>query len=88
MRVVEEGTRWWGTQCGHDRIGRCQEWEQEEQEEVGRGQPEVEIAERAGPGYLGLAGSCLAQHDFLCNDNLLIDHHPVVVQRVAHLAHA
>ena len=75
-----------GTQC--DQTGRCREWELGEQEEVGKGQPEVAIVEWAGPGFLGLAGFCLTQCGFLCNVGLLTVHHPVVVQRVAHSARA
>ena len=78
MRAAEEGTRQWGTRC--DRTGMCQEWEPGEQEEaVERDQPEVGIAGQAGPGFPGLAGSCHAQRDFLGDDDLLVDHHPVVV---------
>ena len=58
-----------------------------EQEEVGKGQLEVATVERAGPGSPGLAGSCLIQCGFLYDISLLIVCHPVVVQRVAHLAH-
>ena len=53
---------------------------------VGRDQPEVVIVERAGPGFPGLAGYGLIHRDSLVNDDLLVDRHPVVVQRVAHLA--
>ena len=50
----------------YDQTGRCREWEPGEQEEVvERGQPEVGIAGQVGPGFLGLAGSCHIQHDFL-----------------------
>ena len=66
-----------GTRC--DQIGRCQEWELGEQEEVERGQPEVEIAEWVGPGYPGPAGFGLIQCGFLHNVDPLIVHHPVVV---------
>ena len=55
---------------------------------VERGQPEVGIAGRAEPGFPGLAGFGHAQHGFLGGDILLVDHHPVVVQRVAHSARA
>ena len=73
----------------YDQTGRCQEWEPGEQEEaVERDQPEVGTAERAGPGFLGLAGSCHAQRSFLDGGDLLVDCHPVVVRRVAHLAYA
>ena len=76
-----------GTRC--DRTGRCQEWEPGEQEEVvERGQPEIGAAGQAGPGSPGLAGSYRVLHDFLGGGDLLIDHHPVVVQKVAHLARA
>ena len=64
-------------------------WEPGEQEEaVERGQLEVVLAGQAGPGFPGLAGSCHAQRGFLGGDVLLIDHHPVVVRRVAHSARA
>ena len=53
---------------------------------VERGQPEVETVGQAGPGFLALAGSCHIQHDFLGNGDHHVDHHPVVVRRVAHLA--
>ena len=87
MRAAEEGARQWGMQC--DQTGMCREWEPGEQEEVvERGQPEVGIAGQAGPGFPGLAGSCHTQHDFLGGDVLLVDHHPVVVRRVARLARA
>ena len=73
-----------GTRC--DQTGMCQEWEPGEQEEVvERDQPEVGTVEQVGPGFLGLAGSCRVQRDFLGDDDLLVDHHPVVVRRVAHL---
>ena len=76
-----------GKRC--DQTGKCQEWEPGEQEEVvERSQPEVGIAGQAGPGFPGLADSCHAQHDFLGDDDLLVDHHPVVVRRVARLARA
>ena len=72
-----------------DQTGRCQEWEPgEQEEEVERGQPEVGIAERAGPGYLGLAGFYHTQRDSLSGDDRLVVHHPVVVRRVACLARA
>ena len=84
MMAAEEGTRRRGMRC--DQTGRSQEWELGEQEEVvGKGQPEVGIAERAGPGFPDPAGSCRAQRGFLGGDDLLVDHHPVVVQRVARL---
>ena len=87
MRAAEEGVRQRGMRC--DQTGRCQEWEPGEQEEtVGKDQPEVEIAGQAGPGFLGPADSCHAQCGFLSDDGLLIDHHPVVVRRVAHLVRA
>ena len=87
MRAVEEGRRRRGMRC--DQTGKCQEWEPGEQEEaVERDQPEVEIAGQAGPGFPGLAGSCHAQRGFLSSDDLLVDHHPVVVRRVARLARA
>ena len=87
MRAAEEGMRRRGTRC--DQTGRCQEWEPGEQEgAVERGQPEVGIAGQAGPGFPGLAGFCHTQHGFLGDDDLLVDRHPVVVRRVAHLAHA
>ena len=71
-----------------DQIGRYQEWEPGEQEEVvEKDQPEVEIAGRAGPGFPGLAGFYHAQHGSLSDDGL-VDHHPVVVRRVAHLVRA
>ena len=86
-RAAEEGVRQWGMRC--DRTGRCQEWEPGEQEEaVGKVQPEVETAGQAGPGFPGLAGFCHAQRGFLSDDGLLIDHHPVVVRRVAHSVRA
>ena len=76
-----------GTRC--DQTGMCQEWELGEQEEVvERDQPEVGTAGQAGPGFPGLAGSCHAQRGFLGDDNLLVDHHPVVARRVAHLVRA
>ena len=59
-----------------------------QEEVVGKGHFEVAIVGQAGPGFPGLAGSCHAQHDSLSDDNHLVDRHPVVVQRVAHLAHA
>ena len=84
-KAAEVGTRRRGMQC--DQIGTYQEWEPGEQEEVvGRGQPEVVAVGRAGPGFLGLAGFCHVQHGFLSDDDLLVDHHPVVVRRVARLA--
>ena len=62
----------------------CREWELGEQEEVvERGQLEVGFAEQAGPGFPGLAGFCHVQHNFLSGDDPLVDHHPVVVRRVA-----
>ena len=73
-------------QC--DQTGKCQGWELGEQEEVEKGQPEVGTAGQAGPGFPGLAGSCLAQCGFLNGSDHLIDHHPVVVRRVACLARA
>ena len=84
MKAAEVGARRRGTRC--DRTGRCREWEPGEQEAVVRGQPEVGIAGQVGPGFPGLAGSYHAQHGFLGSDDPLIDHHPVVVRRVAHLA--
>ena len=76
-----------GMQC--DQTGKCRGWELGEQEEtVGKVQPEVATAERVGPGFPGLAGFYHAQHDFLSDDDPLVDHHPVVVRRVTHLAHA
>ena len=87
MRAAKEGMRQWGMQC--DQTGRCQEWELGEQEKlVGKGQLEVVTVERAGPGFPGLAGSCHAQHNSLGGDDHLVDHHPVVVRRVACLVHA
>ena len=83
-RAAEEGARRQGTRC--DQTGKCRGWEPEEQEEIGKGQPEVAIVGQAGPGFLGLAGFCHAQHNSLGDGDLLIDHHPVVVRRVAHLA--
>ena len=83
MRVAKEGMRRRGTRC--DQTGMCREWEPGEQEEaVEKGQPEV--AGQAGPGFPGLAGSCLVQRGFLGDNDHLVDHHPVDVQRVAHLA--
>ena len=78
MKAAEEGTRQRGTR--YDQTGRCQEWEPGEQEEVAEmGQLEVGIAGQAGPGFLGLAGFCHAQRDFLGGDDLPVDHHPVVI---------
>ena len=78
MRVAEEGTRRRVMQC--DQTGMCQEWGPGEQEEaVERDRPEVGIAGQARPGFLGLAGVCHVQRDFLGDDNLPVDHHPVVV---------
>ena len=65
----------------------CQGSELEEQEEAERGQPETGTVGQAEPGYPGLAGFGLVQHNFLYNINHLVDHHPVVVQRVAHSVH-
>ena len=84
MMAVEGETRQWGTRC--DRTGMCREWELGEQEGVVRGQPEVGTAGWAGPDCSGLAGFGLAQHGFLCDVNLLVDHHPAVVRRVARSA--
>ena len=53
-----------------------------------RGQPEVGTAGQVGPGFPGLADSCRVLHGFLGDDDLLVDLHPVVVRRVAHLARA
>ena len=75
-----------GKRC--DQTGTYQEWEPGEREEVVEVQPEVVIAGQVGPGFPGLAGSCHTQHDFLGGDVLLVDHHPVVVRRVARLARA
>ena len=87
MRAAEEGTRRRETQ--YDQTGMCREWEPGEQEEaVEKGQPEVGSAGQAGPGFPGLAGSCHAQRDSLSGDDLLVDHHPVVVRRVAHSVRA
>ena len=86
MMAAEEGKRRRGMRC--DQTGRCQEWEPGEQEEVERGQPEAGIVGRAGPGFLGLADCGLVHHGFPFVVNLLVDHHPVAVRRVAHLAHA
>ena len=87
MRVAEEGTRRRVKRCGQ--TGRCQEWEPGEQEEVvERDRPEVGTAGQVGPGFPGLAGSCRVRHGSLSGSDLLVDHHPVVVRRVAHLAHA
>ena len=87
MRVAEEGTRRRGTR--YDQIGKCQEWELGEPGEVAeRDQPEVVFAGQAGLGFPGPAGSCRAQHDCLSDDDLPVGHHPVVVRRVAHSAHA
>ena len=84
-RAAEEGARRQEMRC--DQIGRCREWEPGEQEEaVERGQPEVGTVGQAGPGFPGLAGFCLVQHGFLSGDDLPVDHHPVVVRRVAHSA--
>ena len=68
--------------------GRCQESEPGEQEEVERDQLEAGTVGWAGPGFLGLAGCDLIRHNCLCGVDLLADHHPVVVQRVARLVRA
>ena len=87
MRAAEEGAKRRGTQC--DQIGRYQEWELGEQEEaVERDRPEAGFVGRAGPGFLDLAGFGLVHHSFLFSIDHPVDHHPVVVQRVAHLARA
>ena len=82
MMAAEVGTRRRGTRCA--RTGRCRELGPGEQEEVERDQPGAGFAGWAGPGFLGLAGCSLVHHNFLNNNDLLVDHHPVVVQRVAH----
>ena len=87
MRAAKEGTRRRGKR--YDQTGKCQEWEPGEQEEVvGKDQPEVATAGRAGPGFPDLAGFCLVQRDSLGDDVLLVDHHPVDVRRVARWARA
>ena len=52
------------------------------------GQPEAGTAGQVGLGFPDLAGFYLIQHDSLSGDNLPVDHHPVVVRRVARSAHA
>ena len=84
MWAAEEGMRQRGTQYGQ--TGRCQEWGPGEQEEVERDRPVAEVVGRAGPGFPGLAGFGLIQRGSLCDVDLLVDRHPVVVRRVAHLA--
>ena len=86
MWVAEEGKRW-GMRCAHVRTGRCQELEWGEQEQVERVQLEAETVGWAGPDCQGLAGYSLVLHSSLSGVNHLIDHHPVVAQRVAHLGH-
>ena len=87
MKAAEEGARRRGTR--YDRTGRCQGWEPGEQEEVvERGQLGVETAGQVGPGFPGLVGFCHAHRSFLSDDDLLVDHHPVVARRVAHSARA
>ena len=83
MMAAEEGKKRREMRC--DQTGRCQEWEPGEQEEVEKDQPEVGIAERAGPGFPAPAGFGLTLRGFLCGISHLVGHHPVVVRRVAHL---
>ena len=56
-----------------------------EQEEVERGQPEAGTVGWAGPDLQGLVGYNLVQHGSLFSIDHLVGHHPVVVQRVAHV---
>ena len=84
--VAELGRRQQEMRCAQ--TGRCQGLEPGEQEEVERDQPGAGFVGRVGPGLLDLAGYGLVHHGSLFGVDHLVDHHPVVVRRVARLAHA